>query len=79
MFMGHIQYEAKNLSTVPISSQGIEHLSEAQKRGKGAFYLMAHYGNWEALGIYWGHENLSQVYSIARKLDNPYLESFSIS
>jgi Kdo2-lipid IVA lauroyltransferase/acyltransferase len=60
----------------PSHPEGIEHLDQALKRGKGAFYLMAHYGNWEALGIYWGHENLSQVYSIARKLDNPYFENF---
>ena len=60
----------------PCRPKGIEHLDEALKRGKGAFYLMAHYGNWEALGIYWGHENPSQVYSIARKLDNPYFENF---
>ena len=59
----------------PSLPKGIEHLDQALKRGKGAFYLMAHYGNWEALGIYWGHENLSQVYSIARKLDNPYFEN----
>ncbi len=59
----------------PSHPEGIAHLDKALKRGKGAFYLMAHYGNWEALGIYWGHENFSQVYSIARKLDNPYLEN----
>jgi len=59
----------------PSHPEGIAHLDQALKRGKGAFYLMAHYGNWEALGIYWGHENFSQVYSIARKLDNPYLEN----
>lgn len=59
----------------PSHPEGIEHLDKALKRGRGAFYLMAHYGNWEALGIYWGHENFSQVYSIARKLDNPYLEN----
>ncbi len=59
----------------PSHPEGIEHLDQALKRDKGAFYLMAHYGNWEALGVYWGHENFSQVYSIARKLDNPYLEN----
>jgi KDO2-lipid IV(A) lauroyltransferase len=62
----------------PSHPKGIEHLDQALKRGKGAFYLMAHYGNWEALGIYWGHENLSKVYSIARKLDNPYFENLII-
>lgn len=60
----------------PCIPQGLEHLEQALKRGKGAFYLMAHYGNWEALGMYWGYRNFSQVYSIARKLDNPYLEKF---
>jgi KDO2-lipid IV(A) lauroyltransferase len=62
----------------PSAPKGIEHLAQALKRGKGAFYLMAHYGNWEALGIYWGHENISKVYSIARKLDNPYFEKLII-
>jgi KDO2-lipid IV(A) lauroyltransferase len=60
----------------PSHPEGIEHLDQALKRGKGAFYLMAHYGNWEALGMYWGYKNFSQVYSIARKLDNSYLEHF---
>jgi len=59
----------------PSHPEGIAHLDKALKRGKGAFYLMAHYGNFEALGIYWGHENFSKVYSITRKLDNPYLEN----
>ncbi len=62
----------------PSHHEGIEHLNQALKRGKGAFYLMAHYGNWEALGMYWGYKNFSQVYSIARKLDNPYFENFII-
>ncbi len=60
----------------PIDPEGIEHLDNCLKRNKGAFYLMAHYGNWEALGVYWGFKNFSQVYSIARKLDNPYLENY---
>jgi len=63
----------------PSRPEGIEHLNEALKRGKGAFYLMAHYGNWEALGMYWGYNNFSQVYSIARKLDNPHFEKFIIN
>ena len=29
----------------PHKPQGLEHLNEALKRGKGVFYLMAHYGN----------------------------------
>ncbi len=60
----------------PSEPEGLEHLNNSLKRGKGAFYLMAHYGNWEVLGIYLGFKKFSQVYAITRKLDNPYLEAF---
>ena len=60
----------------PFEPEGLEHLNHSLKRGKGAFYLMAHYGNWEVLGIFWAYRNFAQVYAIARKLDNPYLEKF---
>ncbi len=63
----------------PFEPEGLEHLNHSLKRGKGAFYLMAHYGNWEVLGIFWAYRNFAQVYSIARKLDNPYLEKFLIN
>ena len=62
----------------PDEPKGTEHLNEALKRGKGVIYLMAHYGNWEVLGIYLGYKVSSQVSAIARKLDNPYLENFII-
>ena len=60
----------------PCAPKGMEHLNEALKRGKGVFYLMAHYGNWEVLGIYLGYKVSPQVSAIARKLDNSYLEDF---
>lgn len=60
----------------PSDPEGIEYLNHCLERGNGAFYLMAHYGNWEALGILWGYRKFAQVYSVARKFDNPYLESF---
>jgi KDO2-lipid IV(A) lauroyltransferase len=60
----------------PDEPKGMEHLNEALKKGKGIFYLMAHYGNWEVLGVYLGYKVSPQVNAIARKLDNPYLENF---
>ncbi len=60
----------------PSDPDGLEHLNDCLDRGKGAFYLMAHYGNWEVLGMFWGYKHFSRVFSIARKLDNPYLEKF---
>ena len=60
----------------PKEPKGMEHLNAALERGKGVFYLMAHYGNWEALGVYFGYKNFPQLCSIARKLDNPFFERF---
>ena len=55
----------------PSEPQGMEHFNNCMKRGKGAFFLMAHYGNWELLGVYMGYKNFSKVSAIARKLDTP--------
>lgn len=60
----------------PDKPKGMEHLNEGLKRGKGVFHLMAHYGNWEVLGVYIGYKISTKVGAIARKLDNPYLENF---
>jgi len=62
----------------PSDPEGMEYFNSCMKRGKGAFFLMAHYGNWELLGVYMGYKKFSQVSAIARKLDNPYLENFII-
>jgi KDO2-lipid IV(A) lauroyltransferase len=60
----------------PDEPKGMEHLNEALKKGKGIFYLMAHYGNWEVLGVYFGYKKFPQLCSVARKFDNPHLENF---
>ncbi len=60
----------------PDKPKGLEHLNNGQKRGKGVFYLMAHYGNWEVLGVYFGYKKFPQLCSVARKFDNSYLETF---
>jgi KDO2-lipid IV(A) lauroyltransferase len=59
----------------PGKPKGVEHFNEGLKRGKGVICLMAHYGNWEVLGIHIGYKISSQVGAIARKLDNPYFEN----
>ena len=60
----------------PIEPEKLEYLHEILKRNKGVFFLMAHYGNWEVLGIYLGYSKYCKLCSIARKFDNPYLENF---
>ena len=60
----------------PNDLEGMEHLDHCLERGKGVFYLMAHYGNWEVLGVLLGYKKFERVYAVTRKLDNPYLESF---
>jgi KDO2-lipid IV(A) lauroyltransferase len=49
-------------------------LKDCLERKKGAFILMAHYGNWEAMAIYNGYLGVMHLYSIVRRLDNPYLD-----
>ena len=62
----------------PSEPEGMEHFNNSIKRGKGIFFLMAHYGNWELLGVYMGYKKFAQVNAIARKLDNPYLENLIV-
>ncbi|NIP99318.1 MAG: hypothetical protein GWM98_01925, partial [Nitrospinaceae bacterium] len=54
--------------------EGLEVLKRCLDKGKGVFFLTAHYGNWEALGLFHGYLNVSPLYSIVRRLDNPFLE-----
>lgn len=70
--------EQRVFQLFPSDPEGLEYLNNCMKRGKGAFFLMAHYGNWELLGVYMGYKKFSRVSAIARKLDNPYLENFII-
>lgn len=56
--------------------EGREHLDQCESGDIGFLVLMAHYGNWEILGLYHGFLNTTQHYAVARRLDNPYLEKF---
>ena len=39
-----------------ITPQGLEHIIQAQKRGKGVIILASHVGNWELLAAYLNHK-----------------------
>ncbi|MBI4389073.1 MAG: lysophospholipid acyltransferase family protein [Nitrospinae bacterium] len=58
--------------------EGLETLKRCLERGKGVFFLTAHYGNWEAMGVYHGYMGIARLCSIARRLDNPYLEKIAM-
>tara|TARA_B100000686_G_C16730081_1_gene940138 strand:- start:740 stop:1660 length:921 start_codon:yes stop_codon:yes gene_type:complete len=53
---------------------GLDTLKKCLEKQKGIFFLTAHYGNWEIMGLNHGLMNICPLSSIVRKLDNPYLE-----
>ena len=59
---------------IPNPPTGVENFQKCLERKKGMFVLVAHYGNWELMGISHGYLGLTPLHSIVRKLDNPYLD-----
>jgi len=55
--------------------EGLETLKKCLEKRKGIFFLTAHYGNWEIMGLNHGLLGICPLSSIARKLDNPYLNT----
>ena len=53
---------------------GLDILRQCLKKNKGIFFLTAHYGNWEIMGLFHGYLGICPLSSIVRKLDNPYLD-----
>jgi len=53
---------------------GLDILRQCLKKNKGIFFLTAHYGNWEIMGLFHGYMGICPLSSIVRKLDNPYLD-----
>jgi len=60
-------------------TDGLEELERCLARGKGVFFLTAHYGNWEVMGLNHGLLGLARLHSIARKLDNPRVQPLAMS
>jgi Kdo2-lipid IVA lauroyltransferase/acyltransferase len=55
---------------------GLDILKKCLEKKKGIFFLTAHYGNWEIMGLQHGLLGICHLSSIVRKLDNPYLDAF---
>lgn len=56
--------------------KGLDILKHCLDKNKGIFFLTAHYGNWEIMGLHHGLLGICPLSSIVRKLDNPYLDTF---
>jgi KDO2-lipid IV(A) lauroyltransferase len=59
-------------------TEGLDELQRCLAQQKGVFFLTAHYGNWEAMGVHHGRLGIAPLHSIARRLDNPYLEALAL-
>lgn len=70
--------EARVRELVEGEPKGLEVLKTCLNRQKGVFFLTAHYGNWELMGLHHGYMGIGKLNSIARHLDNPYLEKVAI-
>ena len=69
-----IKYPTRVYQLIEEEPVGIDILKKCIERRKGIFFLTAHYGNWEAMGIYHGYQGTCKLNSIIRQLDNPYLD-----
>src|SRR5215831_567443 len=58
-----------------IRYEGLEHYTEAKRRGRGVLFATAHLGNWELSAF--AHALMTEPMSIVvRPLDNPRLDDF---
>jgi len=57
-----------------IKIEGLENLTNALEKGSGAILFSAHFGNWELIPFILSRELGENIYSIARKMDNPLTE-----
>ncbi|GJL79989.1 MAG: lipid A lauroyl acyltransferase [Nitrospinaceae bacterium] len=71
-----LQYDSEKRvnQLFPEKPKALNILIDCLEKKRGAFILMAHYGNWEAMAMYNGYLGVMHLYSIVRPLDNPYLE-----
>ena len=57
-----------------VRARGAEHIGQAMARGRGVFFLTAHFGNWELLAATHGLAGFG-LSVVVRPLDNPYLDA----
>ena len=67
--------EKRVLQLIEGEPEGLETLKKCLEKKKGILFLTAHYGNWEIMGLNHGLLGICPLSSIARKLDNPYLNT----
>lgn len=58
-----------------VEFEGLIHLDEALKKGRGVIMCTAHYGNWELLGFSFGQKGYP-LDVVVREVDNPKFEEF---
>lgn len=68
-----IRTEGKRYVEQHVTIDGWENFLSARKKGKGVLSLSAHLGNWELGAVAIALKGYP-MYSVARPLDNPYLE-----
>jgi len=73
-FLWLAKYPERVFELIEEETTGLDILKNCIKRRKGIFFLTAHYGNWEVMGIYHGYRRTCKLNSIIRRLDNPYLD-----
>jgi KDO2-lipid IV(A) lauroyltransferase len=61
-----------------VDPNGLDLIEKCLSRQKGIFFLTAHYGNWEIMGIDHGFRGVCKLHSIIRRLDNPYLNEVAV-
>jgi len=69
--------EKRVLQLIEGEPEGLETLKKCLEKKKGILFLTAHYGNWEIMGLNHGLLGICPLSSIARKLDNPYLNNLA--
>lgn len=58
-----------------VETRGMENIDKAISMGRGAFFLTAHVGFWEVIGLVTGLQLEQGLSVVNRPLDNPYLEA----
>jgi len=58
-----------------VEFEGLEHIHQAQSKGRGIIFLTGHCGNWELMAIA-ASVKLTKLKIVARSVNNPYLNGF---
>ncbi len=65
-----------NKTLLKMTNKNLEKISEVLSKNKGAIIFSAHFGNWELIPFILHKELNKTIHSIARKMDNPFIENY---